>query len=69
MKKLARDVITAGTKTGRMPSAGSCDLIRKDGEYISVYSGHLIFQWEDSTGPEFYCVDMAVDPDYIPEIT
>lgn len=68
MQRMARDVITSGTKTGKMPSAGACDLIRKNGEYVSVFSGHLIFQWEDSTGPEFYCIDLAIDINHIPEM-
>lgn len=61
MQKLARDVIISGSKSGKMPAAGACDLLRSTGEYVSVYSGHLIFEWADSSGPEFYCIDLAVD--------
>lgn len=60
MRGFARDMITNGAKTGKMPDAGACDLLNSAGEYITVYSGHVVFQWDEATTPEFYCVDLAI---------
>ena len=60
IRPLARDMIAAGAKTGKMPEAGSCDLVRCDGSFITVYSGHMVFKWDGSC-PEFYCVDLPID--------
>ena len=61
MRLFARDMIAMARKTGKMPDPGAYDLVRRDGEYVTVYSGHLVFQWENATTPEFYCVDLAID--------
>jgi hypothetical protein len=63
MHVFARDMISSARKTGKMPEAGPCDLIRKGGEYISVYSGHLVFFWDSPTSPEYYCIDLPVESD------
>lgn len=63
MRQLARDMIASGAKTGKMPEANCCDLVHQDGHYVTVYSGHVMFKWEDSAVPEFYCVDLPTSPD------
>jgi PAS domain S-box-containing protein len=63
LQQFARDMIANGQKTGRMPDAGPCDLLDSSGEYVTVYSGHLVFQWDDSTTPEFYCIDLPLNTD------
>jgi hypothetical protein len=60
MRALARDMVQCGVKTGRMPESGACDLVRHNGERVSVYSGHLVFRWENNS-PEFYCLDIPID--------
>ncbi|MDF7800389.1 PAS domain-containing protein [Pontiellaceae bacterium B1224] len=60
MRPLALDMISNGAKTGKMPAACSCDLLNSDGDFITVYSGHVVFQWDHSTTPEFYCIDLAI---------
>ena len=62
LRLFARDMIQVARKTGKFPDAGSCDLIRSNGEYVTVFSGHLVFQWDEGTEPEFYCIDVAIDP-------
>jgi len=62
MRPLARDLISVATKTGRTPAPSSCDLRQRNGEYVTVFSGHLMFQWENATTPEFYCVDVGIEP-------
>jgi PAS domain S-box-containing protein len=61
MRAFARDMITNGAKTGKMPEAGACDLLKANGEFITVYSGHVVFQWDHASTPEFYCVDLAIE--------
>ena len=61
MRQFARDMIFNARKTGRMPEAGPCDLLQNNGKYVTVFSGHMVFQWEDSTIPEFYCIDLALE--------
>ena len=65
MRPLARDMIAAAGKTGRLPESGPCDLIGVNGKIIAVYSGHVMFQWDSASSPEFYCIDMAIqeEPD------
>ena len=63
MRTLAQDMISCAKKTGKTPEAGPCDLMRHNGEFITVFSGHLMFQWEGSAVPEFYCIDLATFPD------
>ena len=60
MRSLARDMIQSAAKTGRMPEPSSCDLVRYNGERVTVFSGHLIFTW-GGTYPEFYCIDLPLD--------
>jgi PAS domain S-box-containing protein len=60
MRQLARDMVLSASKTGKMPEASACDLFRRDGEYVTVFSGHLMFRWENPTTPEFYCIDIAI---------
>jgi len=64
MRTFARDMVTCGVKTGRMPESGACDLIHRDGGLVSVYSGHLVFRWKSGT-PEFYCLDVPLDTDTV----
>ena len=63
MRQFARDMIFMARKTGKTPEAGACDLLNRDGEYVTVYSGHVVFQWEQASTPEFYCLDLAIDSD------
>lgn len=60
MRPLARDMISCAQKTGKTPEAGACDLLRHDGEFVTVFSGHLMFKWEGAATPEFYCIDLAI---------
>lgn len=60
MRKFARDMILNARKTGRMPEPSACDLLRHDGEYITVFSGHMVFQWTDTTSFEFYSIDLPL---------
>lgn len=60
MRGLARDMISCAAKTGNTPAANACDLIRKNGDLITVFSGHLVFKW-DGSYPEFYCIDLALE--------
>ena len=62
MRPLGRDMIRVATRTGKTPAASACDLIRRSGEYVTVFSGHLMFQWENATTPEFYCLDLEIAP-------
>ncbi|MDF7807124.1 PAS domain-containing protein [Pontiellaceae bacterium B12219] len=65
MRAFARDMISNGAKTGKMPEAGACDLLKSNGEYVTVYSGHIVFQWEHATSPEFYCIDLALQTESV----
>jgi hypothetical protein len=62
MRQLARDMVLSATKTGKTPEASSCDLLRHNGEYVTVFSGHLMFRWDSPSAPEFYCVDVGIAP-------
>ncbi len=62
LRQYAREMISVAQKTGKFPDPSSCDLIARNGEYVTVYSGHLVFQWEEGSQPEFYCIDVAIDP-------
>lgn len=62
MRSLARDLITVATRTGKTPAPAACDLLQRSGEHVTVFSGHLMFQWENATTPEFYCLDLAIKP-------
>jgi len=63
MQQLVRDTLLAARKTGKMHDPSPCDLLNSNGEYITVYSGHVVFQWDQATTPEFYCIDLALDTD------
>ena len=63
MRQFARDMIANGRKTGKMPEAGACDLLNSEGEYVTVFSAHMVFQWDSATMPEFYCLDLAIESD------
>lgn len=60
MRSLAQDMISCAKKTGKTPEAGPCDLMRHDGEFVTVFSGHLMFKWGNASVPEFYCIDLAI---------
>lgn len=62
MRQFARDMIEMARKTGKMPTAGPCDLLQRNGDYVTVFSSHHIFHWENGSTPEFYCVDVAIAP-------
>ena len=62
LRPFARDMTQMARRSGTFPKAGSCDLLRRSGEYITVFSGHLVFQWNEGTEPEFYCIDVAIAP-------
>lgn len=59
LRNLARDMVRSATKTGKLPDASACDLIRHDGDTVTVFSGHVMFQWEKKY-PEFYCFDLPI---------
>jgi PAS domain-containing protein len=61
MQQFARDMIHNARRSGRMPEASPCDLVRINNEYVTVYSGHLVFLWDEATTPEFYCIDLALE--------
>ena len=71
MRQLARDMISTAVKTGTTPAPAACDLVRHDGEYVTVFSGHLMFQWNNASSPEFYCVDIEIErsPHSLPRST
>jgi PAS domain S-box-containing protein len=60
MRPLALDMISCAHNTGRLPEAGACDLMRHNGGFVTVFSGHLMFNWEGASVPEFYCVDLPI---------
>ena len=62
LRQLARDSITTAVKTGKTPAPSACDLVRDNGEYVTVFSGHLMFQWDNASSPEFYCIDVEIEP-------
>jgi PAS domain S-box-containing protein len=61
MRPLAKDMIACAQKTGKTPEAGACDLMRHNGDRVTVFSGHLMFNWDGAAVPEFYCIDLAID--------
>lgn len=62
LQQFARDMISMAGKTGKLPEPGAFDLLRRNGEYVTVFSGHLMFQWNDASSPEFYCIDIGIEP-------
>ncbi len=61
MHQFARDMLLNARKTGTMPAASPCDLIHHNGSFITVFSGHLVFTWDEATTPECYCIDLALE--------
>ena len=64
MRMLARNVVLMAVKTGKTPEPSACDLLCRDGGYVAVFSGHLMFRWSDTVSPEFYCLDVGIDSPY-----
>jgi hypothetical protein len=60
MRPLAHDMISNGRRTGRMPDAAARDLLQCGGKYVTVFSGHLVFNWDSSSSPEFYCIGLGI---------
>jgi PAS domain S-box-containing protein len=61
MRRMARTMVQSAAETGRTPEPSACDLLHRSGEYVTVFSGHLLFRWDGPTTPEFYCVDVGVE--------
>ena len=61
LRKFARDMIAMAQRTGKLPEAGAYDLLRRNGDYVTVFSGHLMFQWDNSSSPEFYCISLGIE--------
>ena len=34
--------------------------LHKNGDFVNVFSGYLIFYWDDAAEPEFYYINLAV---------
>ena len=62
LQQFARDMVSVASKTGKLPEPGAFDLIRRNNEFVTVFSGHLMFQWDDGSSPEFYCIDLGIEP-------
>ena len=62
LRQLARDMIATAHKTGKTPAPASCDLLQRNGKYVTVFSGHLMFEWNKGAAPEFYCIDLGITP-------
>lgn len=62
MRPFARDLVLSATQIGKLPEASSCDLCHSSGEYVTVFSGHLMFRWDNPAIPEFYCIDVGIAP-------
>ncbi|VGO17888.1 hypothetical protein PDESU_06490 [Pontiella desulfatans] len=60
MRKFARDATLMARKTLKMPEPSPCDLTHHEGHFITVFTGHLVFKWDDSSVPEFYCLDLPL---------
>jgi len=61
MRPLGRSMIANAHRSGKMPDPGSCDLLHFNGHYVTVFSGHLVFQWDDAATPEFYSIVLPID--------
>lgn len=61
LRQLARSLIKSAMKTGKTPEPSSCDLLHRSGEYVTVFSGHLMFRWDHAVTPEFYCIDAGIE--------
>lgn len=60
MRPYVHDMLLNARKSGKMPDGSACDLLKYGGDYVTVYSGHLIFSWDNATSPEFYCIDLPM---------
>jgi len=60
LRNLARDMVSCAAKTGKLPEPSACDLMQYGGDSITVFSGHLVFKWENNC-PEFYCLDLPLE--------
>ena len=61
LQQFGRDMMTMACKTGKFPDPAAFDLLRRNGEYVTVFSGHLMFQWDNASSPEFYCIDLGIE--------
>ena len=61
LRQLARSMIQSAAKTGKTPEPSSCDLLHRNGDYVTVFSGHLMFLWDHAVTPEFYCIDAGIE--------
>lgn len=62
MRSLAGDMILSARKTGKTPQPAACDLLHRSGDSVTVFSGHLMFNWDGPSTPEFYCIDIGIEP-------
>jgi PAS domain-containing protein len=62
LQQFARDMISMASKTGKLPEPAAFDLIRRNNEFVTVFSGHLMFQWDNGSSPEFYGIDIGIEP-------
>lgn len=62
MRSLAREAVSTATLSGRLPPPSSCDLLHRNGDYVTVVSGHVMFAWDGPSTPEFYCIDIGIEP-------
>ena len=60
MRQMARTMVQTASETDKTPEPSACDLLHRSGNYVTVFSGHLLFRWDSPTTPEFYCVDVGV---------
>lgn len=61
LHNFARDAMASARRTGLTPAPGAVDLVHKSGNPVHVYSGHLMFHWDEHAEPEFYCIDVKVE--------
>jgi PAS domain S-box-containing protein len=60
LREYARTAIVFSAKGNKcLPPPDTAHLLNKEGEYVTVFSGHLMFEWAESESPEFYCIDLA----------
>ncbi len=62
LRQFAKDLILSASKTNKMPEPSAVDVLQHDGEYVTIFSGHIMFRWGNSVSPEFYCVDISIEP-------
>jgi PAS domain S-box-containing protein len=60
LREYARTAILFSSKGNKsLPPPDIVHLVNKAGKYVTVFSGHLMLDWGQSEGVEFYCVDLA----------